>query len=89
VKLAAGTVNNGDSFTVNVVANPDSANLLTALGLNTFFAGNNAFDLQVSPGLLSDPHQLALGASGQSGDGSNLAKLVALQTQPVLANQTQ
>ena len=89
VKLAAGTVNNGDSFTVNASANPDSANILTALGLNTFFVGAGAGDLAVNPNLVNNPLQLGLGTTGQAGDGGNLAKLVALQTQPVLVNQTQ
>jgi flagellar hook-associated protein 1 FlgK len=89
VKLASGTVNAGDSFNVNVAANPDSANLLTALGLNTFFAGSSAADLAVNPNLVSNPQELALSTSGQPGDSANLAKLTALQTQPVLANQTQ
>jgi len=89
VKLAAGTVNNGDSFTVNASANPDSANILTALGLNTFFVGASAGDLAVNPNLVNNPLQLGLGTTGQAGDGGNLAKLVGLQTQPVLVNQTQ
>jgi flagellar hook-associated protein 1 FlgK len=89
LNLAAGTGNAGDAFTVNVAANPDSANLLTALGLNTFFVGSSAGDLAVNPDIVNDPLQLALGTSGQAGDSSNLAKLSALQTEPVLANQTQ
>ncbi|HWY85574.1 MAG TPA: flagellar hook-associated protein FlgK, partial [Gemmataceae bacterium] len=55
VKLAAGTVNNGDSFTVNASANPDSANVLTALGLNTFFVGAGAGALAVNPNLVNNP----------------------------------
>ncbi len=89
VKLATGTVNAGDSFTVNAVANPDTANLLPALGLNTFFVGSGAGGLQVNPNLLNDPGQLGLSASGQPGDGTNLTKLLALQTQPISANQSQ
>lgn len=89
VKLSAGTVNAGDSFTVNGVANPDTANILPALGLNTFFVGSGAGGLQVNPNLLSDPAGLGLSASGQPGDGTNLTKLINLQTQPVLANQSQ
>ena len=89
VKLSSGTVNAGDSFTVNAVANPDTANLLPALGLNTFFVGSGAGGLQVNPNLLNDPGQLGLSASGQPGDGTNLTKMLALQTQPVLVNQSQ
>jgi flagellar hook-associated protein 1 FlgK len=89
VKLAAGTVNAGDSFSVNVAGNPDSANLLSALGLNTFFVGSSAADLAVNPNLMMNPQELALSTSGQPGDATNLTKLTALQTQPVLVNQTQ
>jgi flagellar hook-associated protein 1 len=89
VNLSAGTVNAGDSFSVNVAANPDSANILTALGLNTFFVGSNASDLQVNPNLLNDQAQLATSTTGQPGDGSNLAKMAALENQPVLANGSQ
>ncbi len=89
IKLAAGTVNAGDTFTVNVAGNPDSANVLGALGLNTFFTGDNAGDLQVNPDLLKNPSLLASSATGQAGDGSNLAKMVALQNQPLLANGSQ
>jgi flagellar hook-associated protein 1 len=89
VKLAAGTANAGDSFSVNVAANPDSAKLLTALGLNTFFVGSTAGDLQVNPNLVNNPAQLAASTTGQPGDGSNLAKMNSLLNQPVLANGTQ
>jgi flagellar hook-associated protein 1 FlgK len=89
IKLGAGTVNAGDTFTVNVAGNPDSANLLGALGLNTFFTGTGAADLQVNSSLLNDPSQLATSTSGQPGDGSNLAKMVALQNQSLLAGGTQ
>jgi flagellar hook-associated protein 1 FlgK len=49
----------------------------------------SASDLAVNPNVANNPLQLALGTSGQAGDGGNLAKLAALQTQPVLANQAQ
>jgi flagellar hook-associated protein 1 len=89
VNLSAGDVNAGDSFSVNVAANPDSANILTALGLNTFFVGSSAGDLQVNPSLLNNPSQLAGSTTGQPGDASNVAKMAALESQPVLANGSQ
>jgi len=89
VNLTAGTANSGDSFSVNVAATPDSANLLPALGLNSFFVGTSAADLQVNPALLNNANLLATSTSGQAGDGSNLTKMVNLQNQPVLANNTQ
>jgi flagellar hook-associated protein 1 FlgK len=89
VQLTAGTVNAGDTFSENVTANPDSANVLPALGLNSFFVGNSAADLQVNQSLLNNPGQLAVSSTGQAGDTNNLVKFVNLQTQPVLAKGTQ
>jgi flagellar hook-associated protein 1 FlgK len=89
VQLSAGTVNAGDSFSENVTSNPDSSMLLPALGLNTFFVGSSDANLQVNPNLLNNPQQLALSASGQPGDSSNLTNFINLQSQPVLGNGTQ
>ncbi len=88
VALSAGTVNAGDTFTVDAVANPDTAGLTTALGLGTFFTGDGAGGIQVNPDLLSDPGKLALSATGTPGDGTNLQRLIALRDQPLLAGGT-
>ncbi len=63
--------------------------MLTALGLNTFFSGSTPADLQVNPSLLNDPNQLATSTTGEPGDGSNAAKMAALQTDPVMAGGSQ
>lgn len=89
VQLASGTANNGDSFSTPVVAQPDSAGILTSLGLGTFFTGSNAGDIAVQPALLSNPSLLAGSRTGDTGDNSNFTRLSALQTQPVLAGDTQ
>lgn len=89
VRLASGTANNGDSFGVPVVAQPDSAGLLPALGLNSFFVGSGARDIGVRPELLAQPSLLQASHSGQSGDGSNLRQMAALRDQLLLAGGTQ
>ena len=89
VNLAAGTANTGDTFSLNVAANPDTSGLLPALGLNSFFVGSGAGGLTVNPNLVANPQDLALGTTGQPGDGSNLARLVALGNQTTLNGQTQ
>lgn len=89
VQLASGTANNGDTFSTPVVAQPDTSGILTSLGLGTFFTGSTAADIAVQPDLLNNPNLLAASRNGDSGDNSNLTRLAALQTQPVLANGTQ
>ena len=89
VQLSAGTVNSGDSFSTNTVANSDSGGLLAALGLNSFFQGGDAGSIAVNPDLVANPSDLALSQTGDSADGTALERLAALQNAPVLANGSQ
>jgi flagellar hook-associated protein FlgK len=89
VKLTAGTVNAGDSFQVNVAANPDTAGILPALGLNSFFTGSTPGTFAVNPALLANPGLLAASKSGEPGDSSNVNQLVALGNQNTMAGGTQ
>lgn len=70
------------------VANPDTAGLLPALGLNGFFAGSNATSIAVRSELVTDANLLAASSSGQPGDATNLEKLVAVRDQAVIGGRT-
>lgn len=59
----------------------DSSGVLGALGLNTFFTGRNAQDIQVNDLLASDPRLLAAATLFAPGDGSNAQRLAALESQ--------
>ena len=74
VSFGAGTVNSGDVLELDVVADPDTANVLTALGLNTLFTGTTAFDLEVTARLRNDPSAFAASRTGQPGDSGNLLR---------------
>lgn len=89
VQLAAGTVNDGDKFSTPVISQPDTSGILTSLGLGTFFTGSTAADIAVQSALVNNPNLLAASRDGNSGDNSNLTRLSALQSQPILANSTQ
>jgi flagellar hook-associated protein 1 FlgK len=77
--MSAGTLVTGDSFTVNAIANSDTAGLLPAVGMNALFQGNSALDLEVSPDILNDPSQLATSQTPGGTDNLNLQKMLALQ----------
>ncbi len=89
VQLAAGTANNGDTFSLPVISQPDTGGLLTSLGLGTFFQGSSAADISVRNDLTSDPTRLAGSRTGEPGDASNLDRLVALRDQATLAGGSQ
>ena len=85
VSMAAGTVNAGDSFTTRVVADSDTAGLLPALGINSFFVGGPG-TYQVRADLLAHPELIAASQTGEVGDGANLRAMAALRDQKLLAN---
>ncbi len=74
--FADGTVNAGDSFETNLVANPDTGGLLSGLGLNSFFTGNDATNIGISQRLLDDPNLVASGTTPDSADATNLKRLL-------------
>lgn len=79
VKLSGGTLTGG-SFATPANGTPDTANALSALGVNGLFAGNTANTLRVRPELTADPGLLATSRNGQPADTSNLQRLTALRT---------
>jgi flagellar hook-associated protein 1 FlgK len=79
LRLSAGDLNNGDTFTVDVVADADTADLLPALGINSFFQGDGAADIAVRRELLNDPSLLAAARSPEAGDSANLLRLLELR----------
>jgi flagellar hook-associated protein FlgK len=87
VRLGAGTANAG-TFSVQATANPDTANLLPALGVNGFFSGSNAEDIRVRSDLLADPTKLSISRSGIVGDGSNLIRFLAAREAKTLSGNT-
>lgn len=88
VSLSAGTSNNG-SFTDPMIANPDTAVILPALGLNTFFTGIDAESIALNQNLINNPSLLAASRSGDPGDASNLMRMVALQDKPLMNGGSQ
>lgn len=87
--LGTGNVVAGDSLSTRVIGQPDSAGILTSLGLNTFFTGNDATSMKVNDLITSDPDQLATSRTGLPGDTSNLQRFVAMQDAPLMAGGKQ
>lgn len=89
VSLAAGDVVAGETFTSDLVGDPDSSNILRGLGLNTFFTGSSAQDISVNQEILNDSNRIATSRTREVSDSSNLQRLVAVREQQVFASSTQ
>jgi flagellar hook-associated protein 1 FlgK len=74
----------GYSFTFGhdgVTAREDTAHLLAALGINTFFDGSTAGDIQVNPVVENDTSMLSASTTNLSGDGANAGYLAMVLDQ--------
>ncbi|MFO0982176.1 MAG: flagellar hook-associated protein FlgK [Planctomycetota bacterium] len=69
----------GDFFSTMVNDSGDSADVLVAFGLNTFFTGSSASDIDVRSDLVEDPRLLAISLGGEAGTGDNLPRLLELR----------
>ncbi|MEO0515086.1 MAG: flagellar hook-associated protein FlgK [Planctomycetota bacterium] len=63
----------------------DTSGVLAALGVNSFFTGENAFDIGINQAVLSDPTLLAAAQERLAGDNRNALALAALRDEPLAA----
>jgi len=79
--IDASDADAGGTFTFAAPDSADSAtNVLAALGINTFFDGTTAADVQVKSDLVDSPRNIAAGATGLAGDGTVAGQISALAT---------
>ena len=88
VSFSSGTVLNASTRSFDVVNDPDTSNVLTALGLNTFFKGNNASTIDVTQFIKDDVSRIAAASSGSPGDNTNVLRLADLQSKLTMSNTT-
>jgi len=81
VSFGAGELSaeSGQAFALDVIADSDTSDVLVATGMNAFFLGSTAADMQVNEELEGNPDRLAAGTGPASGDAGNLMRLVGLR----------
>ncbi|MBM2833486.1 MAG: flgK, partial [Candidatus Brocadiaceae bacterium] len=87
LSLSGGTISTGDTFSLNVISDSDTTNLLAALGINTFFSGTDASDIVVSTDVSNDVSLIAA-STGEVGNNTNALRLAALQDDTSAINNT-
>ena len=79
------TANKQVSFIVD--GQPDQAELLPALGINSLFSGGeSASTISVAARIQKDPSQIGLAKTRNEGDNSNLTDLVAVRKQKLFSS---
>ncbi len=80
VNFDNGSITVGDELALDVTNDPDTSNILTALGLNTFFEGNDASSIAVTQYIKDDVTRIAAASTNSPGDNTNALRLVDLQS---------
>jgi len=87
LSLSSGSITTGDTFSLNVINDSDTTNLLAALGINTFFSGSDASNIAVSTDVSNDVSLIAA-STGEVGNNTNALRLAALQDDTSAINNT-
>lgn len=87
ISFSSGTLNSGDTFSLDVINDSDTTNLLAALGINTFFSGTDASDIAVNTEISNDVSLIAA-STGETGNNTNALRLSALQDNTSVVNNT-
>ncbi len=74
-------INAGSNYTVQF--SNDSSNVLSSLGLNTFFTGSDSSNIGVNSVVTGNPNTFASGQGGGPSDGSNALALSQFATNPL------
>ena len=78
LSFSAGSVNNGETFTVQALVDADPTGALGVLGMNALFEGTTASNIQVADRLKNDPGLLGTSISSHGDDNYNALKLAEL-----------
>jgi len=81
ISITTGDLNDADSFQIEAFADTDTAGLLSAIGINTFFDGSNASDMELCREIVNNPARIATAAGPEMTDNTNIQKLAALSEQ--------
>jgi flagellar hook-associated protein 1 len=79
ITLSSGTLFNDDTFDVLTLADSDSSGFLAAVGLNTFFTGNSAENMQLNSSIAESSSNIASFLTDNKTDNANALRFSRLQ----------
>jgi flagellar hook-associated protein 1 FlgK len=79
IVLSTGVLNAGDSFEVQALATTDTSGFLAAAGMNAFFSGESASDMQVCREILNAPDRIATAFGSDLADNVGVLRLAAVR----------
>jgi len=85
VTLSAGTLNDGETFTIDVLASSDTSGFLAAAGLNTFFVGHSAATIDLAADVRKSAGRLATSRAAGGTDNTNVCRMADVGEAPIAA----
>ncbi|MCL5278465.1 MAG: flagellar hook-associated protein FlgK [Planctomycetes bacterium] len=79
IAVGMGDLNAGDSFQVQALATTDTSGFLTAAGMNAFFSGDSAGNMQVCREILDAPDRIAAAFGRDLTDNLGALRLAAVR----------
>jgi len=76
--VSPGYLNDGDEFTINALANSDTSGFLAAVGMNSFFAGNDASTITLADDIVRSASRIAVSRSVEQSDNANAVAIAQL-----------
>ncbi len=83
ITIGLGTLNDGEEFTIEALANSDTSGVLAAAGINTFFSGSDALNMAVRSDIAATPGRVAAALGADMTDNANASRMAGLRDQAV------
>jgi len=89
ISVSVGDFLANDNFDVDAFADTDSSGLLAAVGINTFFSGNDASDIAVCSAITASPRRIATAHGAEMTDNANVVRMLGLKDQSLSSLNSQ
>ena len=88
ISLSTGDFEAGNNFDVDAFASSDTSGLLAAVGINTFFSGTSAMNMEVCSDISAAPGRIATSLSADMTDNANVSRMAGLKEEYISSLNT-
>jgi len=88
ISIGTGTLNDGEEFTVEALANSDTSGVLAGVGINTFFSGSGTSNIAVCSDIAATPGRVATALGADMTDNTNALRVAGLRDEAISALNT-
>jgi flagellar hook-associated protein 1 FlgK len=81
IALGSGDMADGNTFQVDAFADTDTSGVLAVAGINAFFYGNSASNIDVCSRITDEPARIATASNEDGADNNNILRMIAFKDQ--------